>query len=131
MKLKNPFEITGIGSMPHESEKKACDIIFTNFRRIPFWPQLVNKSFLESMMVQFSERMPGIEVDLKNKKIFINKSRDIRKEIAELNEQYVSEDFEYFSMSEDYASGFYEYLYRLKNNIISICKFSRISSCSS
>ena len=115
MKLKNPFEITGIGSMPHESEKKACDIIFTNFRRIPFWPQLVNKSFLESMMVQFSERMPGIEVDLKNKKIFINKSRDIRKEIAELNEQYVSEDFEYFSMSEDYASGFYEYLYRLKN----------------
>lgn len=102
--------------MPHESEKKACDIIFTNFRRIPFWPQLVNKSFLESMMAQFSERMPGIEVDPENKKIFINKSRNIKEEIAELNEHYASEDFEYFSMSEDYASGFYEYLYRLKNH---------------
>ncbi|MEA3305203.1 MAG: hypothetical protein U9R52_00130 [Candidatus Omnitrophota bacterium] len=115
MKFKNPFEITGIGSMPHKNEKKACDAVFANFRRIPFWPQLVNRSFLESMMAQFSERMPGMEVDAKNKKIFINRNRDIRKELEEFNEQYASDDFEYFSMSEDYAAGFYEYLYRLKS----------------
>ena len=115
MKLKNRFEITGIGSMPHESEKKACDVIFPNFRKIPFWPQLVNKSFLEDMMAQFTERMPGIEVDPGAKKVFINRKRDIKKEIGELNERYASEDLEYFSFSEDYAAGFYEYLYRLKN----------------
>ena len=116
MKLKNHFEITGIGSMPHESEKKACDIIFPNFRKIPFWPQLVNKSFLEDMMAQFSERMPGIEVDLRKKKVFINRDRNIKKEIDELNRHYTSEDLEYFSVSEDYAAGFYEYLYRLKDH---------------
>ena len=115
MRLKNHFEITGIGSLPHEAEKEACDTIFSNFRRIPFWPQLVNKSFLEDMMPQFSERMPGIEVNLEKKKVFINRNRDIKKEIAELEEHYTSKDLEYFSFSEDYASGFYEYMYRLKN----------------
>lgn len=115
MKLKNHFEITGIGSMPHESEEKACDIVFPNFPKIPFWPQLVNKSFLEDMMAQFSERMPGIEVDQEKKKVFINRNRNIKKEIEELNEQYASEDLEYFSISEDYAAGFYEYLHRLEN----------------
>jgi len=115
MKLKSHFEITGIGSMPHENEEKACDIVFSNFRRIPFWPQLVNKSFLEDMMVQFTERMPGIEVELEKKRVFINRSRDIKKEIEEFNRRYALEDLEYFSISEDYAAGFYEYLYRLKN----------------
>ena len=116
MKLKNHFEITGIGSMPHESEKRACDIIFPHFRRIPFWPQLVNKSFSENMMAQFSERMPGVEVDIDRTKVFINRRRDIKKEIEELNVHFSSEDLEYFSVSEDYAAGFYEYIYRLKEH---------------
>jgi len=114
MKLKSHFEITGIGSMPHEDEKKACDVIFSNFRKIPFWPQLVNKSPQEDMMAQFTERMPGIETDHGGKKVFINRKRNIAKEIKELNEKYESGDLEYFSFSEDYASGFYEYLSRLK-----------------
>lgn len=116
MRLKSHFEITGIGSMPHESEKKACDIVFSKFRKIPFWPQLVKRSFLEDMMAQFSERIPGIEVDPTGKKIFINRKSNIKKEIEELNKWYSLENLEYFSISEDYAAGFYEYVYRLKNH---------------
>ena len=116
MRLKSHFEITGIGSAPYTSENKACDAIFPNFRKIPFWPQLVNKSFLEGMTVQFSERMPGIEVDAGAKKIFVNRNRDIVKEIDGLERHYASGDLEYFSISEDYAAGFYEYLYRLKDH---------------
>lgn len=116
MKLKNHFEITGIGSVPYLNEKHACDAVFPNFRKIPFWPQLVNKSFLEGMTVQFSERMPGIEVSPETKKISVNRGRDIAKEIDGLKGHYVSGDLEYFSISEDYASGFYEYLYRLRDH---------------
>lgn len=115
MKLKHNFEITGIGSLPYEDEGEACDIVFSNFRRIPFWPQLVKKSFSEDMMVQFSERMPGIGVNLKEKRIFIDRNRNIKKEIDELNERYESEDLDYFSFSEDYAGGFYEYMHRLRD----------------
>lgn len=116
MKLKHPFEITGIGSMPHQSEREACNIVFTDFRRIPFWPQLVNKSFLEDMMAQFSERIPGIGVDLKKKRVFVDRHRGLKKDIEELNDHCQSGDLEYFSFSEDYAAGFYEYIYRLKNH---------------
>jgi len=116
MKLKTPLEITGIGSVPHASEKRACDAIFPNFRKIPFWPQLVNKSALESMTIQFSERMPGIEVNAGTKEIFVNRNCDIAKEIDTLERHCASGDLEYFSISEDYASGFYEYMYRLKDH---------------
>jgi len=68
------------------------------------------------MMAQFTERIPGIEVDSENKKVFINRKRDIAKEIEEVNERYTMADLEYFSFSEDYAAGFYEYMYRLKKH---------------
>jgi len=116
LKLKNHFEITGIGSVPYLSEKHACDAVFPGFRKIPFWPQLVNKSFLEGMTVQFSERMPGIKVNPETKEISVNRRRDIAEEIDSLERHYASGDLEYFSISEDYASGLYEYMYRLKDH---------------
>jgi len=114
VKLKNHFEITGIGSMPHEDENTACDVVFSGFRRIPFWPQLVNRSFLENMTAQFTERMPGVETDIDGKKVSINRKADIKKDIEDLNVRYDSPSPEYFSFSEDYAAGFYEYIYRLR-----------------
>src|SRR3989338_2958069 len=116
MKLKNYFEITAIGSVPYVNEKRACDVIFPGFRKIPFWPQMVNKSFTEGMTVQFAERMPGIEIDSGNKVVFINRSRDIAAELRDLERRCANRDLEYFSMSEDFSSGFYEYIYRLKNH---------------
>ena len=116
MKLKNYFEITGIGSVPYRDEKKACDVVFHNFRRIPFWPQIVNKSFLEGMTAQFAERIPGIEVNPEKREVHINRSPDTKREIEDLERRCVSRDLEYFSISEDCASGFYEYLYRLKDH---------------
>ncbi len=116
MKLKNYFEVTGVGSVPYRDEKKACDIVFPNFHKIPFWPQVINKSPLESMTIQFSERMPGIESAAETKEIFVNRKRDIAKEMNSLERHYASGNLEYFSISEDYASGFYEYLYRLKDH---------------
>ncbi len=48
--------------------------------------------------------------------LWAEETSDLRKEIEELNERYTAKDLEYFSVSEDYATGFYEYLYRLKNH---------------
>ncbi|MFH0839796.1 MAG: hypothetical protein V1883_02125 [Candidatus Omnitrophota bacterium] len=77
---------------------------------------MVNKSFLEGMTVQFAERMPGIEVDIGKKEVFIARSRDIRAEIEDLERRCARRDLDFFSISEDYASGLYEYLYRLKDH---------------
>ncbi len=77
---------------------------------------MVNKSFLEGMTVQFAERMPGIEIDSGKKEIFINRSRDIAAELRDLEIRCANRDLEYFSISEDFSSGFYEYICRLKNH---------------
>ena len=70
--MKFNFEATGIGSVPFKDPKEACDIIFSNFPSIPFWPQLPRVSYLENMYVQFSERLPGLLVDEKAKTIHID-----------------------------------------------------------
>ncbi|MBU4487498.1 MAG: hypothetical protein KKI13_00310, partial [Candidatus Omnitrophica bacterium] len=70
----------------------------------------------EGMTVQFAERMPGIEVDIGKKEVFIARSRDIRAEIEDLERRCARRDLDFFSISEDYASGLYEYLYRLKGH---------------
>lgn len=75
---------------------------------------MVNKSFLEGMTVQFAERIPGIEVDAEKREIFAARSRDTGAEIESMERKCAAGILDFFSISEDYASGFYEYLYRLK-----------------
>lgn len=102
--------------MPHKDEENACDIIFPNFRKIPFWPQMINKSFLEGMTAQFSERIPGIEADTAKKEISVVQPPDIDAEIEDIERRSAARDLDFFSISEDYAAGLYEYIYRLKSH---------------
>jgi methionine synthase II (cobalamin-independent) len=63
---------TGIGSLPHLDKVKACKIVFDSFD-IPFWPQLPNVSFLESMIPQYSESMPFIKYEHKKQRAYIER----------------------------------------------------------
>jgi len=54
---------TAIGSMPHIDPQEACSLVLANLPDIPVWPQLPNRSFLENMYVQYSERFPGIVLE--------------------------------------------------------------------
>ena len=113
LNLKFNFEATGIGSVPFQDAKPACRAIFDNFPEIPFWPQLPKRSFLENMYVQFSENIPGIVLDSKNKTIHIDTSRVISS-IEEVYGKYVENDIDFFAVSKEYAAGFYEFLECIK-----------------
>jgi hypothetical protein len=108
------FLATGVGSLPHLDAKAACDFIEENFRnQILFWPQLVKRSFNENMYVQFSEGMPGVSVDKKGRKVFIDTGAGaFLKEMEEAYLHSLNKDYEYFGVGEEYASGFYEMLSR-------------------
>ncbi|MBF0472933.1 MAG: hypothetical protein HQK91_05170 [Nitrospirae bacterium] len=69
--FKSPIT-TGIGSLPHVDKVKACKIVIDSFD-IPFWPQLPNISFLESMIPQYSEFMPFIKYDHKKKRVYVER----------------------------------------------------------
>ena len=107
------FEATGVGSVPFQDPKAACRLIFDNFPAIPFWPQLPRRSFLENMYVQFSEKIPGLVLDEKNKTIHIDTSK-VASEIEEVYRKYLESDLEFFSVSKPYAAGLYEFLDILK-----------------
>jgi len=111
--LKFNFEATGIGSVPFKDPKTACQIIQDSFPKIPFWPQLPKRSFMENMYVQFSESLPGLILDEKNKNIHIDTSR-VAREIEEVYRRYLDNDLDFFKISRGYAEGFYEFLESMK-----------------
>jgi len=99
---------TAVGSMPHNDGKKAVEIIMKNLS-IPVWPQLPKISFRESMYAQYSEGFPCLVVDEKNQKIFFDTDGDVLPSLEKFYEKIISDDLEYFKISQDYASGLYEF----------------------
>lgn len=103
------FEATGIGSVPFTNPKEACRIVFENFPKIPFWPQLPKRSFLENMYVQYAEGMPGIVVDQARKTIHVDSGRAYS-ELERTYERYLADDIDFFAITEERAAGLYEFL---------------------
>ncbi len=103
------FEATGIGSLPFKDPKAACRLVFDNFKHIPFWPQLNNRSFKEHMYCQFSEGLPGIVIDEKKRSIYIDSER-AASGMEKAYQKYLDQDLDYFKISEPFAEGFYEFI---------------------
>lgn len=112
-----PFMTTGIGSLPHTDPEEACRLVLDTFD-IPFWPQLPQLSFRESMIPQFSEGMPFLKSDDHRKSIWIE--RDNGNELMRFYETY-SEDWK-SKISEEYAKGFYTFTGLLKNKSLKFLK---------
>jgi len=113
---------TIIGSMPHTDPKAACSLITRYLRDFPAWPQLPQRSPLESMCAQFSEGFYGV-VPAKEGGIYIDRSytdpsRDKAEFTAKLYGDYDEDKKEYkvddYPVSPDYAAGLHAFL-ELKN----------------
>ncbi len=105
-----PFTTTGIGSLPHRDPEEACRLVL-DICDIPFWPQLPNMSFRESMIPQFSEGLPLIKVDGQKETVWLE--RDSKAELMAFYETY-SEDLK-VAISEDYAKGLYTFTRMIHN----------------
>jgi hypothetical protein len=105
-----PFMTTGIGSLPHTNPEEACMLTLDTFDA-PFWPQLPQLSFRESMIPQFSEGMPFLKTDVKKEKIWIE--RDNSYALTKFYETY-SEELE-IAISEGYAKGLYTFIEMIKD----------------
>ncbi|MFH0888904.1 MAG: methionine synthase [Planctomycetota bacterium] len=103
------FLPTGIGSLPHTDAKKACQLILKYLDKIPFWPQLPRRSFLEGMGTQFSEGLPNFVINSEMKTFYIDtETSQLDKGITNFYEKYLSNDLADFAISKEYAAGFYE-----------------------
>jgi methionine synthase II (cobalamin-independent) len=105
MKFEHPFLATGIGSFPHKDEKEVFRLIFENFSDIPFWPQLPKRSFLEGMVVQYSEGFPSFRLNEREQKAWVDTSEGFDKEIERFYQSLENRELEPFRISEDFAKG--------------------------
>ena len=101
---------TIVGTMPHTDPEPACRLITRYLKDIPAWPQLSKRSFLENMYVQFSEGFPGLVVDTKDKRIFVDRSQDLSKPLEAFYSAYLENDAAKYPMSPEHAAGLYSFL---------------------
>ena len=106
------FLATGIGTVPHTDPGRIMGLIVEKFAEAPFWPQLSRRRFLEQMLVQFTEGMPGIRVDEIARRV--SYSTPAPEAQAEFYENYLAGNTEYFGVSSDYAAGLPVFLEAVK-----------------
>ena len=100
-----PFAATGIGSFPHKDEKEVFQLILRDFPEIPFWPQLPKRSFLEGMIVQYSQGFPCLKWNEKEQRVWVDISHGFDKEIERFYQHFEEGKIEPFKITEDFAKG--------------------------
>jgi methionine synthase II (cobalamin-independent) len=105
MKLDTPFIATGIGSFPYKDEREVSNLILQNFPEIPFWPQLPKRSFLEGMVVQYSEGFPSFRLNERDERAWVDTSQGFDKEVEKFYQFLENGELEPFRISDDYARG--------------------------
>jgi len=99
---------TGIGSLPYTNKDFACQKILQYFPQVPHWPQLPKLNFCENMYVQFSEGFPGIIIEEKNQRIYLD-SALFQEGLEKFYENFLNKNLDFFQISEKYASGFHHF----------------------
>jgi methionine synthase II (cobalamin-independent) len=100
-----PFAATGIGSFPHRNEKDAYALILQDFPEIPFWPQFPKRSFLENMVLQFSQGFPNLKWDEKKQTVWVDTSQRFDQEVDRFYGWLEERALEPFQIKEDFAKG--------------------------
>jgi methionine synthase II (cobalamin-independent) len=108
------FTTTLIGSFPHLDADALCRSLGASID-IPTWPQLPRRNFRESMYVQYSARLPGIQLDEVNQKIAFNTIDDLSPALETFYEHVLADDVDWFALEPDYAFGFHTLLNAAKN----------------
>src|SRR4030042_1670895 len=105
MEFYDSLIATGIGSFPHKDEKEVCNLVLQSFPEIPFWPQLPRRSFLEGMVVQYSEGFPSFRLNEREQKAWVDTSQGFDKEVERFYQSLENGELKPFRISEDFAKG--------------------------
>ena len=103
------FRATGIGSVPSLGVRDTCLHILEHLPEIPFWPQLVKRTHLEDVNIQFSEGLPFLEI-IEEKRALTVSTQNRESELVAFYDRFLAEDVDYFAISAEFAPGLYDLL---------------------
>jgi hypothetical protein len=101
------FRATGIGSVPFVDATQTCLRILKSLPEIPFWPQLVKRSHVEDMNIQFSEGLPLLKI-IEEKRALIVSPDHRESELVTFYDHFLTDDLDHFAISKEYAPGLAE-----------------------
>ncbi len=105
MPIPGKLLTTAMAVMPHKDPDRALSIALS--LDIPFWPQLPLLSYYEDMYVQASEHLPGIVLDLDNRKLGFSTEK-FMEELSEVLEKFDQEEL--FDISPEYSVVYHKFL---------------------
>jgi methionine synthase II (cobalamin-independent) len=105
-----PLAVTGIGSVPYQDPQEAVALILEYLPEMPFWPQLVRRSFQEEMVAQGAGGLPGLKVDLEARQVTVHPQASREMALAEFYELVWAGGLEPFALTREEAHGFYALL---------------------
>jgi hypothetical protein len=105
-----PLAATGIGSVPFTEPQEAVELILAHMPRIPYWPQMVRRGYLEDMTAQVARGLPTIKVDLAQRLVRVDREVVRDEALASFYEIVFSGDLEAFAFDPKEASGFFALL---------------------
>lgn len=105
-----------IGSMPQKAAAEALDLLREFPLSVPTWPQLPKRSFKEGMIPQYSEGFPGISIDEVEKRIWIQQDDRLMESIPQFYENFISENWDSFSISREFAGGLTAFLENMRES---------------
>jgi hypothetical protein len=103
---------TGIGSTPHTDASAAVDFVLETFPEVPFWPQLPRRAFRESIYAQFSEHTPGVRIDDREDRIWVELGEGWTEEAEAFYAAFLEKTPSRFGLSPEHAAGLHELLRR-------------------
>ncbi len=109
------FQATGIGSVPFVDVQETCLRILKHLPEIPFWPQLVKRSHLEDMNIQFSEGLPLLEIVAEKRALTVS-SAHRESELVTFYDRFMAEDVDYFAISKEFAPGLFQLVDFVQNH---------------
>lgn len=113
----------GTGSFPHLEAEGALDLIFKYVSSAPFWPQLPKRDLAEGMVAQFSENLPCLK--FKGGSVVFD-PQDQEKELEAFYEKVISDNLDYFKISENFASGLHKFYQRLSSSNLDKIDFIKV-----
>ncbi|MDQ7781480.1 MAG: hypothetical protein RDU20_01280 [Desulfomonilaceae bacterium] len=112
--------VTAVGSLPHEDPYQAVEMITTHLGNAAHAPQLSRCDPREQMWIQFTENLPGFQVDLENLRYYFDTSTGSDARIEQFFSNYLDVleggSPEYFRVGRQYGRGIHALLDRLKEN---------------
>jgi methionine synthase II (cobalamin-independent) len=103
------FTPTCIGSLPFIDPAEAVDLVFSETKRVPFWPQLPQRGFNENMYAQFSYHLPGVRIDSRRKKVTVDLDNY---DPENFYMDILSDNLDSFQYRQEYFAGFFEFMRR-------------------